>query len=106
MPKHLYWVWKAFTDLNGRRPVAGMGTCMPLSYTEIDAYFRLKDIIYPSEKERLLYLLDRLDNEWMKQYLEKDSQSQSRGDFTPPVPPKHHNPPRGGGTKVPPRREV
>lgn len=100
---HLYWVWKAFTDLNARRPVAGMGGYLPLSYSEIEAYCRLKGIYSLGERERLVRLLEILDHQWIKDYIEKESKERpsSKG-----KPPPSQSPPRGGGRKPPPRTQV
>lgn len=100
---HLFWVWKAFTDLNTRRPVAGMGGYLPLSYSEIEAYCRLKGIMFHGERERLVYLLEVLDREWMKTYIEKE-EKKNPSKKTPPPP--SHSPPRGGGSRSPPRTQV
>jgi len=100
---HLFWVWKAFTDLNARRPVAGMGGYLPFSYIEIEAYCRLKGITTLNERERLLRLLDALDAAWMKAYVEK---SERENKPTPAPPPPSHSPPRGGGRRSPPRKQV
>ena len=98
---HLFWVWQAFTDLNYRR-AAGMGGPQPISYTDMDAYCRLKGIYAPGEREKLLRLIDPLDRLWMQKAHEEAEKKQNTS--TPPPP--SHSPPRGGGTKPPPRREV
>lgn len=100
---HLFWVWQAFTDLNYRRS-AGMGGPQPISYTEIDAYCRLKAIYSPGDRERLLRLIDPLDRAWMAKAHEEQAKKEKTSSTTPPPP--SHSPPRGGGTKSPPRREI
>lgn len=80
-----------------------MGGYLPFSYTEIEAYFRLKGIFYPGERDRLLRLLDVLDREWMRQYIEEEAK---KNPSKSPKPPPSHSPPRGGGTRSPPRKQV
>ena len=99
---HLMWVWKAFTDLNYRRP-AGFAGPLPITYTDIDAYCRLKDILSPGERERLLRLIDPLDRAWMA----KAHEESAKGDKNPSKSaPPSQSPPRGGGTRPPPRTKV
>lgn len=100
---HLYWIWKAFTELNYRRDYAGMGTPVPFKFSELEAYCRLKGIYSLGERERLLRLIDVLDREWMRQTLEK--QEQENPSPTSRAPPSH-SPPRGGGTRGAPRKQV
>jgi hypothetical protein len=93
--QHLFWIWQAFADLNYRR-VPGMSSPLPLSYCEIEAYCRLKDIIYPSERSRLLRLIDELDRAWMANaHAEQEKNSKNPKGTPPPT----HSPERGGGTR-------
>lgn len=97
---HLLWIWKAFTDLNYRRP-AGFAGPLPIPYVEIDSYCRLKDIWAPGEKDRLLRLLDPLDRAWMA----KAHEEAAKENKAPKAPPSQ-SPPRGGGYRPPPRKQV
>lgn len=102
--RHLHWIWEAFSELNYRRAVAGMGAALPIPFTEIDAYCRLKHIFLPNDLQRLVYLVGRLDREWGRLHaekMEKESPSTSKSQ----TPPPSHSPPRGGGTRKP-RRPV
>lgn len=80
-----------------------MGAAVPIPYSEIEAYCRLKNIFLPSERERLVTLIDRLDREWMRLHHEK-MDKEKKSSSSPPPPPSH-SPPRGGGTRNP-RRPV
>lgn len=91
---HLHWVWKAFTDLNYRRQ-AGMGGPLPLTYTDIEAYCRLKAIYSHADRERLLRLIDPLDREYMAL---AHSDPKRPGQGSPPPPPTH-SPPRDRGPR-------
>lgn len=76
-----------------------MGSAVPIPFTEIEAYCRLKNIFLPSERERLVTLVDRLDHEWMRLHNEKMDKEMGKNSKTPPPP--SHSPPRGGGTRTP-----
>jgi hypothetical protein len=68
-------VWKAFTDLNYRRGTGFSGP-LPLSYSDIEAYCRMKGIYSLGDRERLLSLLDPLDRQWMADsYKEADKKT-------------------------------
>ena len=81
-----------------------MGGFLPFSYTEIEAYCRLKGIYSLGDRERLLNLLEVLDAEWIKAYVERESKNNPSPKGSPP--PTSHSPPRGGGRKAPPRKQV
>lgn len=69
-----------------------MGGPSYIPFTEIEAYCRLKNIFLPSEMQRLVRLIDRLDRRWMEKHLEKIEKEAGRGNPTPPPP--SHSPPR------------
>jgi hypothetical protein len=81
-----------------------MGGYLPFSYSEIDAYCRLKGIYSLGDRERLLHFLELLDAEWIKAYVERENKKNpsSKGSSPPPS----HSPPRGGGRKASPRTQV
>lgn len=81
-----------------------MGGFLPFSYTEIEAYCRLKGIYSLGDRERLLRLLEVLDAEWIKAYVEREAKNNPSSKGSPPPP--SHSPPRGGGRKAPPRTQV
>lgn len=103
MGQHLFWVWRAFSELSFRRPYAGMGSPIPIPFSEIEAYARFKGITSLSDRERLFRLLNALDIEWMRQSNEKQELEQARRANTQ-TPPPSHNPPRGGGRRSPRKR--
>lgn len=70
-----------------------MGEATYITYSEIEAYCRLKGITYPPERERLVRLLDRLDREWMRIHLEKREKELKNTSKGKPPPPSH-SPPR------------
>lgn len=64
LSQHLFWIWQAFSELSYRRGVGFAGP-LPISYSDILAYCRLRDIRAASEKERLLRFIDVLDKVFM-----------------------------------------
>lgn len=69
----------------------------PITFTDIEAYCRLKAIYSLSERERLLRLLDPLDREWMAA-AHAAEEAARKGKGSAPPPPTH-SPPRDGGTR-------
>ncbi len=70
-----------------------MGGPSYIPFTEIEAYCRLKNIFLPSEQQRLVRLVDRLDRRWMELHLEKLEKEAGKNN-TPGTPPPSHSPPR------------
>lgn len=96
LQRHLSWVWQAFTDLNYRRGVA-MSGAVPITYSDMEAYCRLKGIYSLLERERLVRFLDILDRHWMAKHYEKQKQREQQATKTPPKTPplpSRRNPPR------------
>jgi hypothetical protein len=91
--RHLHWIWQAFCELNMRRPAVGMGDATYIPFSEIDAYCRLKQIFLPSERERLVRMIDRLDREWMRRHVEEKKKEQEKHSKSS-TPPPTHSPPR------------
>ena len=69
LPENCYEVWKWFIDLHNARGSNGMGIS-PISYLEIDAYFRLMDIS-PSDWE--VSLIRRFDIVAMNSFAEESN---------------------------------
>lgn len=67
LPSSCYAVWGWFMSLNESRSSSGFGL-NPIAYSDISAYFQLKQVI-PDEWE--IDLLKRFDREVMKVYAEK-----------------------------------
>lgn len=80
--RHLQWIWQAFTDLNYRRGVSFSGP-VPITFSDIEAYCRLKGIYSLLEREYLLRLLDSLDRHWMANHYEKSAKEQKRDNPKP-----------------------
>lgn len=76
---HLFWIWKAFTELNYRRNV-GFNGPLPITFQDIHAYCSLKGIYSLGDRERLLRFIDVLDKKWMQSFHEKQDKN------TPKVP--------------------
>ncbi|UIS25213.1 hypothetical protein [Erythrobacter phage vB_EliS-L02] len=92
--RHLYWIWQAFVELNMRRPAVGMGDATYIPFSEIEAYCRLKQIFLPSERERLVRMIDRLDREWMRRHLAEREKEREKSSGSKSPPPPTHSPPR------------
>ena len=82
-----------------------MGGATYIPYSEIEAYCGMKEIFLPSEKQRLLRMIDVLDREWMRRHLEEAEKERAKteGNVTPPPPthsPPRHTPSRSKTTRV------
>lgn len=104
LSSHLQWVWKAFTDLNYRRS-AGFGGPLPITYSDIDSYCRLKGIDLLVEREKLLRFIDALDRAYMADTYEKQKVEDARNSGATPPPPPSQSPPRHGRTQRKPRQQ-
>jgi len=71
-----------------------MGDATYIPFSEIDAYCRLKQIFLPSERERLVRMIDRLDREWMRRHHEERKKEQAKMAGKGKAPPPTHSPPR------------
>jgi len=74
LPASMYEVWKFFIELNNARSSNGFGV-NPLSYVEIDAYFRLQQIV-PETWE--ISAIKKLDNVALEAYAEQAKKEQSK----------------------------
>lgn len=73
---HLHWVWEAFGELNYRRGLSMSGP-VPITMTDIEAYARYRAIFSTAERDRLLYYLRLLDQEWMTNHYEDAKKRQA-----------------------------
>lgn len=64
LPDHLVFVWQAFRQLSGDRPL-GFGTFGPISFASISAYADRYSITDIDEFDRFLRLIRSMDSEWM-----------------------------------------
>lgn len=64
IPADLVYLWRWFLDLNGARQGSGFGPS-PISWGELNAYFRLHDIDPAAWELKLLRRLDHLALEVM-----------------------------------------
>jgi hypothetical protein len=57
-------VWTAFVELNATR-ATGFGPG-PITFTEIDAWLRLRGVAGAGDKEDYAYLIHALDQTWLR----------------------------------------
>jgi hypothetical protein len=74
LPQSMYDVWRFFIELNNARGSNGFGV-NPLSYVEIDAYFRLQQIV-PEVWE--VSTIKKLDNIALEAYAEQAKKEQAK----------------------------
>lgn len=72
IPRRLLPYWKVFVELDNRRQWHASGP-QPLTYQEIDAYFRVKLRLPPVYCQRLVHFVEQLDNEYLKDVASKQS---------------------------------
>lgn len=70
----MQYVWRCFIELNNARSGTGYGI-NPISYTEIDCYFRLQQVV-PDEWE--VQTIKRLDSIAMQAYADKAEAEQKK----------------------------
>jgi hypothetical protein len=74
LPQSMYEVWKWFIELNNARSSSGFGV-NPISYTEMDAYFRLQQTV-PETWE--VNVIRRLDSVALEAYAEQAKKEQAK----------------------------
>jgi len=67
----MQYIWKYFLDLNRKRLNNGYGA-LPITYTEILAYFSLYKIEYDEMEVEILNILDSIAMEYFAEQAEKD----------------------------------
>jgi hypothetical protein len=74
LPHSMYELWRFFIELHNSRSSNGFGV-NPLSYTEIDSYFRLQQIV-PEVWE--VSTIKKLDSVALEAYAEQQKQEQNK----------------------------
>lgn len=72
LPEEMQYVWEYFLRLNQRRTGNGFGA-NPLSFTEIESFFRLNQIEYSPDEVFLIELLDNVALEHFDKEMQKNT---------------------------------
>lgn len=73
LPEEMIFIWKYFMDLNSKRQNTGYGF-LPLTYSEIKAYYDLFDLPYDSFEVQIICLLDSVAMQYYNEEAEKKQQ--------------------------------